>query len=320
MKKTVAFILPYIGKFNNYFNLFLQSCSFNPDIDWFIFTDNDAKSIYPNIYFIKITFEDLKKRIQKQYDFEILLDNPYDLCDFKVAYGEIFQDYIREYDFWGFCDCDLIFGNLRHFVTDDILDTYDKIYLRGHCTLFRNNAEINSLYRRSINGNERYKYCFTHAGAHHFDEGPADCVEGINMIFTQAQKKIYDRHDFMDVNIYHYGFFQTDFINEPEEIAISRNSFFYWERGRLVRSYQSNAGVIEKEFMYIHLQKRKMNVTFSCNDSLKLPQKYIIVPNKFEKFDQSKEKSYLSMNRDRIYWGYLAKRVKTKIRRIVNKQ
>ena len=313
MSHSIAFILPYIGKFNNYFNLFLQSCSYNPDIDWFIFTDNEPRGNYSNVHFVKFSFEELKQRIQNKYDFEILLDNPYDLCDFKVAYGEIFQDYIGNYDFWGFCDCDLIFGNLRNFLTEDILNQYDKIYMRGHCTLFRNNSEINSLYRRKINGNERYKYCFTHAGAHHFDEGLADCVEGINMIFTQAHKDIYDKHDFMDVNIYHYGFFQSDYIDDPQEIAISGHSYFYWDKGRLIRSYRCGEEYSEKEYMYIHLQKRKMDSRFGCNDWENLPQKYVIVPNKFIKYDKKKENSYFKMNRDKIYWSYLFKRVKTKI-------
>ena len=55
-------------------------------------------------------------------DFEIVLNEPYDLCDFKVAYGEIFQEYLEPYDFWGFCDCDLIYGDIRHFLTEELLE------------------------------------------------------------------------------------------------------------------------------------------------------------------------------------------------------
>ena len=50
-----------------------------------------------------------------------------------------------EYDFWGYCDIDLIFGNIRKFITDDILDKYDKILSRGHFTLFRNKDSINTI-------------------------------------------------------------------------------------------------------------------------------------------------------------------------------
>ena len=32
------FIIPYFGHFNNYFQLFLNSCAYNRDFDWLIFT------------------------------------------------------------------------------------------------------------------------------------------------------------------------------------------------------------------------------------------------------------------------------------------
>ena len=46
MKKCII-ILPYFGKFNNYFNLFLKSCEKNPDFSWLIFTDDKSKYNYP---------------------------------------------------------------------------------------------------------------------------------------------------------------------------------------------------------------------------------------------------------------------------------
>ena len=39
------------------------------------------------------------------------IEDAYKLTDFKPAYGEIFQDYIIQYDFWGFTDIDLIYGD-----------------------------------------------------------------------------------------------------------------------------------------------------------------------------------------------------------------
>ena len=38
-----------------------------------------------------MTFESLRNRIQKLYDFKISLEKPYKLCDYKPAYGEIFK-------------------------------------------------------------------------------------------------------------------------------------------------------------------------------------------------------------------------------------
>lgn len=38
--RKCAFVLPYYGKFGNYFQLFLNSCATNTDYDWLIFTDD----------------------------------------------------------------------------------------------------------------------------------------------------------------------------------------------------------------------------------------------------------------------------------------
>lgn len=44
MNNRVAFIIPYFGKFNNYFPLFLKSCEANADLcDWLIYTDDKTE-------------------------------------------------------------------------------------------------------------------------------------------------------------------------------------------------------------------------------------------------------------------------------------
>ena len=39
-------IIPYFGKFNNYFELWLKSCEYNTDFDWLIFTDDKTNYQY----------------------------------------------------------------------------------------------------------------------------------------------------------------------------------------------------------------------------------------------------------------------------------
>lgn len=74
-----------------------------------------------------MSFEKLKELVQSHFDFQISLEAPYKLCDFKPAYGDIFKDYAEKYDFWGHCDFDMIFGNLRKFFNEDKLEKYDKV-------------------------------------------------------------------------------------------------------------------------------------------------------------------------------------------------
>ena len=100
MKNKILLIIAYFGEFHNYFDLFLKSCEWNPDVNWLIVTDNKVEYNYPkNVQKVETTFEQLKEKIQSLYDFPVALEKPYDLCDLKVAYGEIFQNYIKGYKF-----------------------------------------------------------------------------------------------------------------------------------------------------------------------------------------------------------------------------
>jgi hypothetical protein len=92
----------------------------NPSVDFMFFTDTDVEPA-KNIIVYKMQFSDFQQLVQKAFDFPIVLDRPYKLCEYKQAYGYILQDYMKEYDFWGFGDLDLVYGDLRSFFTEDIL-------------------------------------------------------------------------------------------------------------------------------------------------------------------------------------------------------
>ena len=63
--KTVI-LLPYFGKFNNYFELWLNSCRENSDFDWLIFSDVDLCIALPkNVKIVHCTSR-LKREILKK--------------------------------------------------------------------------------------------------------------------------------------------------------------------------------------------------------------------------------------------------------------
>ena len=65
----------------------------------------------------------------------------------------MFDKFTKGYDFWGYCDLDVIFGNLRDFFTDEKLEKFDKIYDAGHLSIYRNSNEV----KKAFMGNETYK-------------------------------------------------------------------------------------------------------------------------------------------------------------------
>lgn len=136
---SICIICCYFGTLPSTFQLWLNTCGYNDTVDFLIFTDDKRPFDVPqNVKVEYLSFLEIKAMIQKKFDFEIALNQPYKLCDFKPAYGEIFCEYIVEYEFWGHCDLDMFFGNIRKFLTEDIFTKYDKILTEGHLTLYRN--------------------------------------------------------------------------------------------------------------------------------------------------------------------------------------
>ena len=152
MKKCV-FILPYFGKFNDYFNLFLKSCEKNAKYNWLIFTDDIKKYNYPsNVSVIYTTFDEIKECFKNKIGFEISLPSPYKLCDFKPTYGLVFEEYIQEYEYWGHCDCDVIFGNLDKILSPLLNEGFDKLFAAGHLTIYKNTLENNRRFLQDYHG------------------------------------------------------------------------------------------------------------------------------------------------------------------------
>lgn len=62
-----------------------------------------------NLKIVYMTLDNIRERIQQLFNFPIVLDAPYKLCDYKPVYGNAFKDYFEGYDFWGYADLDLVF-------------------------------------------------------------------------------------------------------------------------------------------------------------------------------------------------------------------
>ncbi|SDH87116.1 MULTISPECIES: DUF6625 family protein [Winogradskyella] len=150
---SILLIIPYFGNWPLWFDAFLKSCEANPTIQWFCPTDCVLPKAYPaNITFFSTTLADLNKHVNDVVGAKVPL-SPRKFCDLKPAYADIFAKQVSDYDFWGFCDMDIIWGNIRKFMTQDILEQYDIISSRkeaisGHFNLFRNTPEINALYKQ----------------------------------------------------------------------------------------------------------------------------------------------------------------------------
>ncbi len=258
-KRKCCFIIPYFGKLPENFQFFLNSCAYNKDFNWLIFTDDNSKYDYPeNVKKIEMQFDRMRSMVQSKFDFIISLEKPYKLCDYKPAYGLIFEEYLTEFEFWGHCDCDLIFGKLNHFITEDLLENYDKLFVLGHCTLYRNSDEINRIFMKPIENQFLYRKVYTTKKSCTFDE--TYLPDNINTIFDfygyRVLKDDYSANLMrrpVGFRLTHFDKISGDYLYESK-----MPNFFVFDKGVLKR-YRKKFGVLsENEYMYIHFQSREM--------------------------------------------------------------
>lgn len=302
----IALIVPYFGKFPNYFQLWLNSCKINPTIDWMVYTDDQRHFDYPsNVHVTYTTLQSIKQLAEDKLMMSVNLSMTYKLCDLKVVYGIIFQDDLKEYDFWGYCDVDVIWGNLRRFITDEMLSKYDRIFQWGHCCLMRNVPKINYSFELVKEDVLEYKRVLSSPLYCGFDE-----EKQIGKLFEKYYKDSYYMKTLcFDVRVSSYRFKKAPSMNVVHDKDIPYLFEFKGDiKGGIYGFYLDNNGTLQKsEFMYVHLQKRRMDVKLS--DSLDRCFHYLIIPNSFIDYKELTPKLFKKMMPNSIvYPAYIKRR------------
>ncbi|WP_369431408.1 DUF6625 family protein [Rhodohalobacter sulfatireducens] len=155
-KKKIAILICFFGKLPWYFNYFVHTCKFNSTIDFFIITDDQSwsSSLPENVRLIHQEMNEINRKATQKLGFATNIGEAYKLCDFKPAYGYLFPELVEGYDFWGHGDIDVIFGDIRQFITDEVLENHELVNVRhdfisGYFLLLENNEKMNTLFMRS---------------------------------------------------------------------------------------------------------------------------------------------------------------------------
>ena len=277
--KTIGFVVPYFtcgnGTVHPMTQLWLDSCKYNSTVDWLFFTDCDLSSfdVPANVQIIKSSFEEIKAKIQSLFGFKISLNKPYKLCDFKPVYGEAFAEELQKYDFWGFCDIDLIWGDIRKFITDEILEKYDRVLTHGHCSIFRNCPIVNSGYRTlDPKGCMDWRSVFSSDKLYAFDEWALHNGGGYAEIQKRNNVAMYDVPIFADIQINRFSL-HTTLEQNSETMKRVHNRLFYVHSGKLEDYVLSGKKLSSTEYLYAHFQQRKLDVESGLNRD-----NYLIVP------------------------------------------
>ena len=271
--KSIVIIFPYFGTLPAQYPIWRASALRNPTVDFMFFTDADVEPA-TNIIVHRMTFDNFRRLAQQAFSFPIVLDRPYKLCEYKQAYGYMLHDYIAHYDFWGFGDLDLVYGDLRRFLTGDVL-TRLFILGWGHLTLLHNDAQTNAYFMQQADGYQDYREAFTTKAITFFDEfnhrgcsdkwrdlRPADCW--LEEPFDNVSKPKQSFH-FCSLN---RGWQRVVFEHQGSRLFMVR-----FADGRLQR----------RESLYAHFQHRpSMRMRFTDADHfLVTPTAAIDYPHRF---------------------------------------
>ena len=271
-------IMPYFGELKSYFSLFLKSCYYNSKINFLIFTDNTIIEKYKNVKIVKMSFFEYKKIFVDKIGHFVSLNSPYKLCDFKPTYGYVFEDYLNDYDYWGYCDSDVIFGDIYSHLFPLFEKGYDKIFPLGHLTLIKNTYENNRIFMSKYKNKYLYKDYLGKNEICWFDEAYKD-DNNIHFMFKSFNKKVYEEDLSLNPKGNTIRFMYRKYDPNTNNFFIEKigKSFIFWKEGKLIRITKLKNDIICNDELYIHLQHRKMRInTKTLNSNL-----ILILPNRF---------------------------------------
>lgn len=268
VRNDIVLILPFYGKLPWYFDFFLRSLE-GKSFDVLFVSDLIPKCYPSNFHILKIDFASLVKLIKNKLCTDATLKNTYKLCDYKPMYGKIFEDYIKDYHYWAFGDCDLIYGNSLNKFLEAIVPKYDivslrKYWLSGPFTILRNTDSFVTLYKKATMLNDVFtndKYMgFDELGGYWFYELEGG---GMTMKDCERQKDYFTATVFREQGI---RFYHKNIIGEnnlAKSIVEMCNGHLFYDG---------------QEISVFHYINVKRNAAFRKNWSLRNtpPRNYIV--------------------------------------------
>ena len=234
-----------------------------------------------------MTLDEFKANAKKKIGFDVCIPSPYKLCDFKPAYGFLFEDYIQDYEYWGHCDCDLVFGDLETLLTPILKEGYDKIFAAGHLTLYRNTAENNRRFMKPLRGREIYKEAFTTNKIYVFDENVQCWMNpdrlNVHVLFREDGAKLYEKDLSFNVATSNARIERTVYDPDTQSFHVDASrdlARYYWcDKGIVSVSWDRNKlTTVIRPYLYMHLQSRRMHGVAPTSPIVEIrPDRFIAV-------------------------------------------
>ena len=245
--KSIIIITPYFGKWPEWIPFYIESCRWNPSINWLFYTDCDIPSNAPsNMKFIKTSYCDYKLMVSEKLNIPFNPESPYKLCDIKPTYGFLHEDEIAHYDYFAFGDLDLIYGDLRKHLGKlkeyDLISTHNT-RVSGHLCLHKNTKKMREAFMQC----KDWQHLMSMEKHVAFDE------KAYSKIFIRRKSwpKLINKAISQCFPYQKNCLFQESFSTPNCRIPWIDDSFnfpkeWYWEKGKLTTDNT------DRDFMYFH--------------------------------------------------------------------
>lgn len=174
MVNRIVFLQVWVGEIPDYFWFHYETTKNLRNIDFIIFTDQKLTLDSKNYKIINTNLNEIEKLVSDRVGTTIKIKNNKKICDLKASLGDVFEEYIRDYEYFGVYDIDTLFGDINSFVEEylgqyDFISMADEIYynrLSGPFLIMKNTKEIRELYKN----NGSFVKCFDNEEVECFEE------------------------------------------------------------------------------------------------------------------------------------------------------
>jgi hypothetical protein len=226
----------YFGRWPAWINFFVESCKWNPDIRWRIYTDcGEPENCASNIDYVHISFDDYKALARNRLGIKFDPVHPYKLCDLGPCLGFIHERDIVSYPCFGYGDIDVVYGRIASFYDNalrelDVVSTHPE-RLSGHFAVLRNTPALRRAFERVPN----YRALLELPHQTGWDEAQFSEVflssATERTLFVERYSTVLSKRGWHDGT-----------MNYPQR--------WFWRRGRLTNDRDGG-----REFLYLHFMR-----------------------------------------------------------------
>lgn len=144
------FICPYFGDFPEWMGKYVKHA--------------EKLKMYGYDFLIDTDIEGFKKRVKDKLGIDCpIIPGTGKVQDYRATFGVLYEEELKDYEWYGHVDFDMVFGDVDKWFPNSLLEQYDVIsnhgtYICGPWTLYRNTDSVNNLFRDYPDWKEKLIY------------------------------------------------------------------------------------------------------------------------------------------------------------------